>query len=83
MVPAWITSKEYLWDMLDAEGEVKTMVGDLLALGAVGNAASRELADLEDGVGGRDCGGSGEDGGEELHFESVEEGSVRWKRFVV
>jgi hypothetical protein len=80
MEPAWITSKEYLEYMLDAESEVKTMVGDLLALGAVGNAASRELADLEDRVGGRNCGGSSEDGGEELHFGGVEEGSVRWER---
>lgn len=69
MEPAWITWKAYLGDMLDAEGEVKRMVGDLPALGAVGNAASRELADLEDGSASRNCGGSGENGSEELHFD--------------
>jgi hypothetical protein len=67
--------------MLDAEGVVKTMAGDLLALGAVGNAASSELADLEDGVGGRNCGGSSKDGGKELHFGGVE-GGVKWESFV-
>lgn len=42
----------------------------------MGNAASRELADLEDRVGGRNCGGSGENGSEELHVDGGEEESV-------